>query len=170
MITRELEKIGIRNYYDLNTLVTEIIGNALEHGIKDRNINWWMYYKLENEMLKLVFVDMGMGIISSYRKALIGLFYPDRRLIRKAIEGKIGSSTKQPNRGNGFLQMNQMIKNKYISDFTLITNCVTLRYKDEYTVERHTNFVGTYYSMTINFDNYTKWQTSLTSQKTMVQP
>lgn len=167
IVAKELRKIGIRDYYDLNTLVTEILGNALEHGIRTRNINWWMYHKVEKGSLKLIFVDMGTGIISSYRKAGIGRLTSDTQLIKNAISGKVGSSTRQPNRGRGLPQINEMIKNNFISDFILITNSVTLRYiNDAYTIETHPNFVGTYYSWTVNKDNFLKWQTWLTSQKT----
>ncbi|MDE6695815.1 MAG: hypothetical protein K2K25_02950 [Muribaculaceae bacterium] len=170
IVSKELRRIGIRDYYDLNTLVTEILGNALEHGIKDQKINWWMHHTVEKGVLKLIFVDMGTGIASSYRKAGIGLLKTDKQLIKKAMNGKVGSSTKQPNRGKGLRQINEMVKNNFISDFILITNSVTLRYNsNRYIIKTHPNFVGTYYSWTVNKDNFLKWQTWLTSQQNIAK-
>ncbi len=162
-IEKELKRIGIRDYYGLNTLVTEIIGNAIEHGIRDQNINWWMHHKVEKNVLKLVFVDMGLGIISSYRKAKIGCWNRDETIIKDALNGKIGSSTKKANRGKGLPQIDQMVQKKFISNFILITNTITLRYiNGEYVSYKHSNFVGTYISLTVNKENFSKWQKSLT--------
>ncbi|WP_303033603.1 hypothetical protein [uncultured Duncaniella sp.] len=169
-VEKELKRIGIRDYYDLNTLVTEIIGNAIEHGIRDQNINWWMHHYVERGTLKMVFVDMGTGIATSYRKAGIGKLTSDGKLLKRALNGDIGSSTKKPNRGKGLPQMDLMVRNNFISNFILITNKVTLRYnKGEYVSIRHSNFVGTYYSWTITKENFLKWQTWSTSQKTIAE-
>ena len=166
-IEKELKRIGIRNYFDLNTLVTEIIGNAVEHGIGHSNINWWMYHTIEKGTLKMVFVDMGKGIASSYRSAGIGCSLSDARLLKMALNGEVGSSTKEPNRGRGLPQMDFMVRNNFVSNFILITNNVTLRYNNgKYIAGKHPNFVGTYYSWTVNKENFTKWQKYSMSQKT----
>ena len=76
-----------------------------------------------------------------------------------ALEGKLGSSTKQPNRGRGLPQLRHMVEKKWISDFVLITNRVSLRYiNDSFVIKQHPNFVGTYYYWTINKENYTVWK------------
>lgn len=167
-VEKELKRIGIRDYYEINTMVTEIIGNALEHGIRDQNINWWMYHRVERGVLKLVFVDMGMGIVKSYHNAGLGRFTSDDRLVRNALDGKVGSSTKKPNRGKGLPQMDHMVRKNFISNFILITNTVTLRYTNgRYVSFRHPDFIGTYISWTVNKENFSKWQTYLTSQGNM---
>lgn len=154
-LSKELKKIGIKDYYELNTLVTEILGNAIEHGIRGSNINWWMYHTKVKGTLKMVFVDMGTGIISSYRKAGIGILLSGSNLLLRALKGAAGSSTKEPNRGRGLPQMDFMIRNNFISNFILITNNVTLRYNNgEYVTSSHPNFVGTYYSWTVNKENF----------------
>lgn len=150
-LTKELKRIGIKDYFELNTMVTEVLGNAIEHGIRGKNINWWMHLYVERGNLKMVFVDMGIGIASSYRRAHIGLLRSDGWLVRKALQGEIGSSTKKPNRGRGLPQMDFMVRKNFISNFILITNNVTLRYiNGKYETESHPNFVGTYYSMDYN--------------------
>lgn len=64
-IEKDLRKIGITDYFELNTLITELIGNAVEHGIQDRNINWWLHhrYDVKSKSVKISFVDMGIGIV-----------------------------------------------------------------------------------------------------------
>lgn len=163
-IETELKRIGIKDYYDFNTLLTEILGNAVEHGIRNRNINWWMYHykNRDTKTLSFVFVDMGIGIIDSYKKAGLPPEYEgliDNEILMNALNGSLGSSTKDPNRGRGLPQLKLMVEKKWISDFVLITNSVSLRYiNDNFIIKRHPNFVGTYYSWTINKENYTAWK------------
>ncbi|MDE7431255.1 MAG: hypothetical protein K2N34_04995 [Lachnospiraceae bacterium] len=158
-ITKDLRKIGVKDYFELNTMITEILGNAIEHGLRGLNINWWMYHNIEKNSMRLIFVDMGMGIISSYRSAGIGLFDSDQTLILKAFNGKAGSSTKEHNRGRGLPQIGYMVKNNLISDFVLITNRVSLRFSNRgYELKSHPDFVGTYYSWTVNKDNFERWK------------
>lgn len=58
------------------------------------------------------------------------------------------------------LQIGQMVENNYISDFVLTTNKVTLRLiNDKYVLEKHKDFVGTYYSWTVNKENFSRWRT-----------
>lgn len=38
-VSHELSRIKINDYYEHNTLITEVLGNAIEHGIRDLNIN-----------------------------------------------------------------------------------------------------------------------------------
>ena len=83
----------------------------------------------------------------------------DEEILLYALEGKLGSSTKQPNRGRGLPQLRHMVEKKWISDFVLITNRVSLRYiNDNFVIKQHPNFVGTYYYWTINKENYTVWK------------
>ena len=163
-IETELKRMGIKNYYEFNTLLTELLGNAIEHGIKKKNINWWLYQYRDREEHKMffAFADMGIGIIDSYKKAGLPSQYKelnDEEILLYALEGKLGSSTKQPNRGRGLPQLRHMVEKKWISDFVLITNRVSLRYiNDNFVIKQHPNFVGTYYYWTINKENYTVWK------------
>lgn len=173
-LRHELSRIRVNDFYDHNTLITEILGNAIEHGIRDLNINWWMYHTIENpRRLRIIFVDMGTGILASYQQAGLPSEFKDyasTELLLAALDGKLGSSTKEPNRGRGLPQINFMVKKNFISNFVLITNNVTLRYiNNEYSAVNHiADFTGTFYSWTINKDNFISWQKWLTSQKTTV--
>ena len=55
-IENELKKIGIRDYYEFNTMVSELVGNAIEHGIRHRTINWWMYHYKDYETRSIRFL------------------------------------------------------------------------------------------------------------------
>lgn len=163
-VENELKKISIKDYYEFNTMVSELVGNAIEHGIRHRNINWWMYHYTDykTRTIKFVFVDMGRGIVESYRKAGLPKQYDresDDEILMLALKGVLGSSTKEPNRGRGLPQIRDMVEKTFISDFVLITNTVSLRYKNgrfEHTL--HQNFIGTYYSWTISKENFILWQ------------
>lgn len=163
-IENELKKIGIKDYYEFNTMVSELVGNAIEHGIRDRNINWWMYHYTDykTRIIRFVFVDMGNGIIESYRKAGLPKQYKkmsDDEILLLALKGVLGSSTKEPNRGRGLPQIRDMVEKSFISDFVLITNAVSLRYQNGmFEQNKHQNFVGTYYSWTISKENFNKWR------------
>ncbi len=163
-IENELKKIGVKNYYEFNTMVSELVGNAIEHGIRDRNINWWMYHYMDykTRTIRFVFVDMGKGIIDSYRKAGLSKQYQrmrDDEILLLALKGVLGSSTKEPNRGRGLPQIRDMVEKSFISDFVLITNSVSLRYQNGmFEQNQHQNFVGTYYSWTISKENFHLWQ------------
>lgn len=163
-VENELKKIDIRDYYEFNTMVSELVGNAIEHGIRHRAINWWMYHckDYNTRSIKFVFVDMGIGIVDSYRKAGLPREHQkksDDEILLLALNGVLGSSTKEPNRGRGLPQIRDMVEKNYISDFVLITNTVSLRYENgRFEQMLHQNFVGTYYSWTISKENFNLWQ------------
>ena len=123
-----------------------------------------MYHSIDykSRTVKFVFVDMGKGIVDSYRKAGLPAEYkrkPDDEILLLALNGVLGSSTKEPNRGRGLPQIRDMVENSLISDFVLITNTVSLRYNNgQFKKTAHQNFVGTYYSWTINKENFILWQ------------
>ena len=164
-IETELKRIGIKDYFEFNSFLTELVGNAIEHGISEKKINWWMHYYLDRKTkcVHFMFVDMGRGIVSSYKDAQL---IPDRHasiadVLMLALNGKLGSSTKQANRGRGMPQIKRMVEKKCISDFVLITNKVSLRYIDgSFVTKEHENFIGTYYSWSVNKENFSSWKNS----------
>lgn len=166
-VVKELKKLGFTEYYQpFYDFLVEIIGNATEHGIRHRSINWWMWKNRDysHKCMRYVFVDMGVGIIKSYKESGLLRRYrmrDKRKIPIDALNGKLGSSTKQPNRGRGLPQIKDIIEKGYISDFVLITNGVSLHYENgEFIASKNPNFVGTYYSWTINKENYIKWKSS----------
>ncbi len=166
-IVKDLKKIGIKEYYyPFNVFLTELIGNAVEHGIENKNINWWLTHEIDrkNRIVKYTFVDMGMGIINSHKKAKLPIkyyFFSDKRIVLDALFGKLGSSTKMSYRGRGLPQLREMIENGLVANLTLITNNVSLNFQNGvFIANKNPNFVGTYYSWTIDQNNFQKWKNS----------
>jgi hypothetical protein len=167
IIVNDLKKIGIKEYfYPFNVFLTELIGNAVEHGIENRNINWWLTQEIDRQtkVTKYTFVDMGLGIIDSHKKAGLPLkymFLKKKKILLDALNGKLGSSTKQSNRGKGLPQLREMIEKEYVTNLILITNSVSLYFQNNiFFTKKNPNFVGTYYSWTIDQNNYQKWKNS----------
>jgi hypothetical protein len=166
-VVYELKKLGFTEYYKpFYDYLVELMGNATEHGIRHKNINWWMlkYRDYSERCMKYVFVDMGVGIIKSYEESglLKKYFFKSKKQIPlDALNGKLGSSTRKPNRGRGLPQIREIIEKGYISNFILITNGVSLRYiNNEFVVSENPNFIGTYYSWTINKENFIRWKST----------
>jgi hypothetical protein len=163
-IVKELKKIGIKEYYHpFYNLLQELIANAVEHGIVNKNINWWLDREIntKDKIISYTFVDMGVGIIGSHKNSRLPFIYyilPSKYIILDALNGKLPSSTKIINRGKGLPQLKQLIDKQFISNFVLITNKVRIEYKNnKFITSNNPNFVGTYYSWSIDKSNFEKW-------------
>jgi hypothetical protein len=161
----DLKKIGIKEYYiPFNEFLTELIANAVEHGIKQKNINWWLTYDsdLKNRTRRFTFVDMGVGIAKSHRNSGLPLkyyFQGDAKIVSDSFYGKLISSTKKENRGKGLPQLFKIAKEGLISDLIVITNRVSLSLiNGELRFENNSNFEGTYFSWTLNQENFSLWK------------
>lgn len=166
-VVQGLKRIGVTTYFaPFYDFLVELIGNATEHGIRNKNINWWLIHYKEkgSKSIRYVFVDMGTGIVSSYRQARLRFRYwlaRDRRIVRDALDGRLGSSTKQANRGKGLPMIKEIVEKGYLSDFMLVSNGVTVVWdKREFVYLKNSNFVGTYYSWSISKDNVQLWENS----------
>lgn len=161
-----LKTIKASDYYSpLYDFLIELVGNATEHGIKSHKINWWLHYEenKKNNSVTYTFVDMGSGIIESYRNSnFLNRFRRSKKIIKDALAGKLGSTTKKKGRGRGLPQISSMVKDDLIYDFVLITNKVSLYYKNNiWHIKKIPNFKGTYYSWTVSEENYKIWQKKL---------
>lgn len=166
-IVKDLKKIGFKEHFiPFNEFLTELIGNAAEHGVENKNINWWMHHHIDRKkrIATYTFVDMGTGIINSHKKAGIHwkyFFLNDRKIVLDALYGKLGSSTKMKNRGRGLPQLRDTIEKELVSNVVLITNTVNLCFENgKFIANTNADFVGTYFSWTINEKNYQKWMES----------
>lgn len=165
-IVLKLKKIDVKGYYaPLYDLLVELVGNATEHGIRRKNINWWLHHEVDNDRkcINFVFVDMGIGIIESYKRGIKELKNKDSKsIIVKALNGDLGSSTREEGRGRGLPQISSMVQNNIVSDFILITNNVSLHYKNkDYDIKCIPNFKGTMYRWSVSKENYLIWQNIL---------
>lgn len=164
-LVSELSNLGFVSYYNpFYDFMIELMGNAVEHGIRNKDINWWLWREREikEKCYRYVFVDMGVGILGSYKKAKTVPRYPFRdkcSLLIEALNGHLGSTTRQLGRGRGLPQIMEIVKKEYVSDFMLITNCVSLQYKNgKFITKKVPNFVGTYCSWSISKKNYNTWK------------
>lgn len=165
-IVLKLRKIDVKDYYSpLYDLLVELVGNATEHGIRRKNINWWLHHEIDNDRkcINFFFADMGIGIIESYRRGIEELKNKDSKyIIVKAMNGELGSTTREEGRGRGLPQISNMVRNNIVSDFILITNNVSLHYKDsDYNIKCIPNFKGTMYRWSVSKENYLIWQNIL---------
>jgi len=164
-IVSGLKKIGIKEYFiPFNEFLIELIANAVEHGIENKNINWWLTHEIDqkNKEIKYTFVDMGLGIINSHKKAGLPIkyfFLQNKFVILHALYAKLGSSTKETNRGRGLPQLRLMIEKGFFSNFVLISNNVSLHFRNnQFMSSNNRNFVGTYYSWTIDKKCFEQWR------------
>ncbi len=164
-VVKGLKKVGIKEYFTpFNEFLIELIANAVEHGISNKNINWWLTHEIDwkKKAVKYTFVDMGLGIIGSHKKAGLPLkyrFLSNKYIILDALNAKLGSSTKESNRGRGLPQLRDMIKKGFVSDLALISNNVSLHFVNEKIVStKNEKFVGTYYSWTVDKTCFERWK------------
>ena len=170
-----LEQVGIKKnttegfgfYERIETFLTEIIGNAVEHGIKENNLNYWLCYEKSKNAIKFTFVDMGIGIASSHKKARFLLRYRlfgkygENKIILDSLYKKLPSSTKKEGRGRGLPEIREMIEKEWVSDFLLVTNKSAVRYiENQFKFSNNKNFIGTYYSWTVSKYNFEKWKST----------
>lgn len=167
LIVNDLKKIGIKDYYyPFNTFLTELIGNAVEHGLRNKKINWWLTHEINriDKTVKYTFVDMGIGIVTSHKKSGLPFhyyFFNSKKVVLDSFFGRLISSTKLSNRGRGLPQLKSMVEKGIVSNFNLTTNKVSLNFKsNKFLSTNNSDFVGTYYSWTIDQSNFQKWKNS----------
>ena len=175
-IVQDLRRLGINKnspfgyafYERMKALIVEIMGNAVEHGICNRKINYWLTSEIDrkNEQMVVTFVDMGKGIAYSHKKSKLPLKYritgwfSDNKIVIDSLFGKLPSSTQEPNRGKGLPEIKKIIEMGFVSEFVLVTNRTLIQYKDnQFISTKVANFKGTYYCWTINKNNFEKWKT-----------
>lgn len=163
----DLKRLGFTSYYQpFYDFLVELIGNAVEHGIRERDINWWMWKERDpkTKSFKYVFFEMGGGILDSYKESKIVPFFRfrnKRNFLLEVFDGKWGSTTQKPGRGRGLPQIKDIVEKGFVSDFILITNNVYLQYKNgEFITGKNPNFVGTYCSWSISKNNFITWKST----------
>lgn len=170
-----LEQVGIKKnspegfgfYERIEAFLSEIIGNAVEHGIKENDLNYWLCYEKTKNAIKFTFVDMGIGIARSHKKARVLLRYRlmgkfgENKIILDSLYKKLASSTKIEGRGRGLPEIREMIEKEWVSDFLLVSNKSAVRYIDnKFKVSNNKDFKGTYYSWTVSKYNFEKWKST----------
>ncbi len=158
------EQNGINYDTDnIYNLLVEAMSNTINHAdTKKANINWWLYYFIdENEKtIKFSFIDLGIGIFKSasfdsYRR-LANIFIPGNSLLVKPfLEGKIISSRENDNEisGKGVKQIINCAENPEFTKFTIITNDQIINVKDKTNQSLSHNFDGTFIHFEVSYSN-----------------
>lgn len=171
-LVKDLKKVGIDKkndsgaafYERIEALITEMVGNAIEHGIKKKLINCWLTSEVNYKTKEIIFtfVDVGLGIAKSHKDSGVALKYRifgDTKIILDSLYGKLPSSTGRENRGKGLPEIRNMVEMGLISEFIMISNRTSLQYLDNRFISAKVpNFIGTYYSWTICKNDFEKWK------------
>lgn len=125
----------------LYEILSELLGNAIEHSNKSEKGVWQLGVKFKDEIgcKKVIFsvIDIGDGILKTlYKKPLEQIFYllklkSDHQKLREAFNNSYGSKTKERNRGLGLPSILKKYQQKSISKLIVITNNVYLDFYDE---------------------------------------
>lgn len=148
---------------NIYNLLVEAMSNTINHADKKKaNINWWLYYFIdENEKtIKYSFIDLGIGIFKSasfdsYRR-IANFFIPGNSLlVRPFLEGKIISSRENDNEisGKGIRQIINCAENIEFTKFTIITNDQVINVKNKTSQSLNHNFEGTFINFEVSFSN-----------------
>lgn len=136
------EKSGVNYDTDnIYNLLVEAMSNTINHAdTKKANINWWLYYYIDEDKrtIKFSFIDLGIGIFKSASfdsfRRIANIFVPGNSLLVKPfLEGKILSSRKNDNEisGKGVKQIIKCAENPEFTKFTIITNDQKINVKDK---------------------------------------
>jgi len=158
------EQNGIKyNTDNIYNLLVEAMSNTINHADKKKaNINWWLYYFIdENEKtIKYSFIDLGIGIFKSasfdsYRR-IANIFIPGNSLLVKPfLDGKIISSRVNDNEisGKGVKQIINCAENPEFTKFTIITNDQMINVKEKTNQSLSHNFDGTFIHFEVSYAN-----------------
>jgi hypothetical protein len=147
----------------LYNLLVEAMSNTMNHADgKISNLDWWLYYYLDeqNDTIKFSFVDLGIGIFESasfdtYKKYAKHIYQGNRLLVKPFLEGKIISSRKTDNEisGKGVKQIIDCANLKEFKKFIIITNDLKIDVKTGESEELSNNFAGTFIYFEISSNN-----------------
>lgn len=150
---------------NLYNLLVEAMSNTMNHADKKRsNINWWLYYYIEEstQTLKYSFIDLGIGIFNSanfesFRNIAKHLYIGNQLLVEPFLEGKIISSreTDREISGKGVKQIISCANLPEFTKFIIITNDIKIDVKTRQSERLYHNFEGTfiYFEISCNYDN-----------------
>lgn len=147
----------------LYNLLVEAMSNTMNHADgKISNLDWWLYYYLdeENNTLKFSFIDLGIGIFKSasfdtYKSYMKHLYKGNLLLVKPFLEGKIISSRKTDKEisGKGVQQIIDCAKLHEFKKFIIISNDVKIDVKSQEGEEISDNFEGTFIYFEISSNN-----------------
>lgn len=147
----------------LYNLLVEAMSNTMNHADgKISNLDWWLYYYLDevNNTLKFSFIDLGIGIFKSasfdtYKNFAKHLYQGNLLLVKPFLEGKIISSRKTDKAisGKGVQQIIDCANLNEFKKFIIISNDIKIDVKSKEGEEISDNFEGTFIYFEISSNN-----------------
>lgn len=145
------------------SIIQEICPNSIEHAnVKDRERNWLMGVRYEEDKVCFAMVDKGQGILKTIRKnaiqAIGDKFNDDVRILMKAFDKKYQSASDDDNRNKGLPRIKSVSDSGYVNNLTVITNSALLNLSDsDKSRTLSSEFAGTFYYWEITKSNYDIW-------------
>ncbi|MEY4046889.1 MAG: hypothetical protein RL284_440 [Bacteroidota bacterium] len=145
---------------DIYNLLVEAMSNTINHANKKKNINWWLYYYIDEQekVIRYSFVDLGVGIFKSatfqsYVAKFNWILPGNNYLVKPFLEGKIISSreTDKQISGKGVKQILDCANKSEFIGFTIITNDQIINVKDQNSQSLNSNFDGTFIHFEISY-------------------
>ena len=133
-------KLGLdrKDTFELYNSLGEIVGNSFEHAYIN-NVRWhkWLIFaKYENDYVKIVVLDTGLGIIETMKKRILGdVFFDEKDLLKSALNGENRSETKLLYRNRGLPRLRQNTLNGILKNMTLFSNNVLYKYRESDKIE-----------------------------------
>ena len=138
----------------LYNLLVEAMSNTMNHADKKKsNVNWWLYYYIDEaeQILKYSFIDLGIGIFKSasfdsFREFAKHFYGGNQLLVKPFLDGKIISSREKDKEisGKGVKQIISCAKLEEFNKFTIITNDIKINVKTQESEVLNTDFEGTF--------------------------
>lgn len=159
--------MGIENtsYKPVYSLIGEIVSNSVEHAnLMRQDKNWLLSVHYEQDKVKIMVLDIGLGILATLKKKLhqslkdLATLISDIQTLFNLFDKKYQSSTFESNRNKGLPKIKLCYDNNFISNLTVITNGVLLDFSGERSKKLEANFQGTYYYWEVSRSNIEKWQ------------
>lgn len=159
--------MGVENtsYKPVYSLIGEIVSNSVEHANPMRqDKNWLLSVHYEQDKIKIMVLDIGLGILATLKKKLhqslkdLATLTSDIQTLFNLFDKKYQSSTFESNRNKGLPKIKLCYDNNFISNLTVITNGVLLDFTGVRSKKLEANFQGTYYYWEVSRSNIEKWQ------------
>lgn len=147
--------------------ILEICANSVEHAndMMDEK-NWLVSISLEADSVHFVLTDTGAGILNTLHKKRIEMFKDsiffkkDYQVLEGVFNKDYQSQTGEINRHKGLPNVLESLRDGYIDNLMVLTNCVWYNFStNEYNVFKN-EFKGSMFSWTLSKKNIERWKQS----------
>lgn len=159
-----VEKLIVPRSYikGLYEVIIEMMSNVYYHAYNEEDTmipEWYMYAEYEENKVKILFLDTGLGIGKTVKKHSIYEKIVNRvgkgiesKLIKSALDGEFRTKTQKNNHGKGLPSIKEFALDEKVEEFHVISgkgHCWTNHSEKIYTQELKQGICGTVYSFVI---------------------